>query len=266
MLIEREVNNKIRENIELDEHRGVPIRKAEEMGAMALFGEKYGDLVRVIRFGDSIELCGGTHVSNTAKIGRFKIISESAIAAGIRRIEAVTSYHADELIDNALHEYETVRTMLKVKDKIAPVVNGLLEENHRLKKEIEQLNKFRIQGFKESLIDKIIELDGLKVLKASCDLESASVKDLAFQLKDQFRDVFIAIGNNANGKPGLTLAVGADLLESSNINAGKIIREAAKKIQGGGGGQAFFAQAGGKDVSGIDQAIEEAVKLALEMK
>jgi alanyl-tRNA synthetase len=233
------------------------------MGAMALFGEKYGDLVRVIKFGDSIELCGGTHVSNTAKIGRFKIISESAIASGVRRIEAVTSYEADRLIDTALMEYETIRTMLKVKDKISPVVSGLMDENHRLRKEIEQLTKFKIQSLKAELINKIETIDGLKVLKTNCELESAGVKDLAFQLKDQFDDLFVAIGSQFNGKPGLTVAVGSALLEDSDINAGKIIREAAKLIQGGGGGQAFFAQAGGKNVDGISQAMDKALELAL---
>ena len=262
-LIEREVNEKIRQNIELNEHRNVPIKKAEDMGAMALFGEKYGELVRVIQFGDSVELCGGTHVRNTAKIGRFKIISESAIASGVRRIEAVTSYEADKLIDKALNEYETIRTMLKVKDKIAPVVSGLMDENHRLRKEIEQLTKFKIQRLKSDLIDKIETIDGLKVLKATCELEAAGVKDLAFQLKDQFDDLFIAIGSKFNGKPGLTVALGASLLNDSNINAGKIIKEAAKLIQGGGGGQAFYAQAGGKNVDGIAAAIDKALELAL---
>jgi alanyl-tRNA synthetase len=266
LLLEREVNDKIRENIELDEHRNVPMRKAQEMGAMALFGEKYGDLVRVIKFGDSVELCGGTHVDNTSKIGRFKIVSESAIASGIRRIEAFTSYKADELIDAALIEYDTVRTMLKVKNKISPVVSGLMDENHRLKKEIENLNKYRIQSVKSDILVNIVEEDGLKFLKAKCELDSASVKDIAFQLKDQFKDLFIAIGNVSNNKPGLTIAVGADLLADSQINAGKIIREAAKFIKGGGGGQAFFAQAGGKETDGIDQALNEAISIAKKAK
>ncbi len=265
-LIEREVNDKIRQNIGLSEHRNVPMQKALDMGAMALFGEKYGDLVRVIKFDDSIELCGGTHVSNTAKIGRFKIISESAIAAGVRRIEAVTSYEADKLIDRALMEYENVRTMLKVKEEIVPVVSGLLNENHRLRKEVEQLNKFRIQSVKQEMIGKIEKIDGLNVLKASCELDAGSVKDLAFQLKDQYKDLFIAIGNRYNDKPGLTIAVGADLLASSSIDAGKIIRDAAKSIQGGGGGQPFFAQAGGKNVDGVEKAIDEALAIALRSR
>jgi alanyl-tRNA synthetase len=265
-LIEREVNDKIRQNIALNEHRNVPMQKALDMGAMALFGEKYGDLVRVIKFEESIELCGGTHVSNTAKIGRFKIVSESAIAAGVRRIEAVTSYEADKLIDRALMEYENVRTMLKVKEEIVPVVSGLLSENHRLRKEVEQLNKYRIQSVKQEMLGKIQVIDGLNVLKASCELDAGSVKDLAFQLKDQYKDLFIAIGNRYNDKPGLTIAVGSELLESSKIDAGKIIRDAAKHIQGGGGGQPFFAQAGGKNVDGVEKAIDEALAIALKSR
>jgi len=265
-LIEREVNDKIRQNIALNEHRNVPMQKALDMGAMALFGEKYGDLVRVIKFEESIELCGGTHVSNTAKIGRFKIVSESAIAAGVRRIEAVTSYEADKLIDRALMEYENVRTMLKVKEEIVPVVSGLLSENHRLRKEVEQLNKYRIQSVKQEMLGKIQVIDGLNVLKASCELDAGSVKDLAFQLKDQYKDLFIAIGNRYNDKPGLTIAVGSELLESSKIDAGKIIRDAAKQIQGGGGGQPFFAQAGGKNVDGVEKAIDEALAIAIKSR
>jgi alanyl-tRNA synthetase len=265
-LIEREVNDKIRQNISLSEHRNVPMQKALDMGAMALFGEKYGDLVRVIKFDNSIELCGGTHVSNTAKIGRFKIISESAIAAGVRRIEAITSYEADRVIDKALAEYENVRTMLKVKSEIAPVVSGLMDENHRLRKEVEQLNKFKIQALKQDLLDRIETIDGLNVLKTTCELEASGVKDLAFQLKDQFKDLFIAIGNRYNDKPGLTIAVGADLLASSNIDAGKIIREAAKHIQGGGGGQPFFAQAGGKNLEGVERSVDEALAIALKSR
>ena len=265
-LIERTVNDKVRQNVVLSEHRNVPIQKAIDMGAMALFGEKYGDLVRVIKFDDSIELCGGTHVSNTAKIGRFKIVSESAIAAGVRRIEAVTSYEADKLIDRPLMEYENVRTMLKVKEEIVPVVSGLLNENHRLRKEVEQLNKFRIQSVKQEMLSKMEVMDGLNVLKATCELDSASVKDLAFQLKDQYKNLFVAIGNRDEGKPGLTIAVGAELLAASSIDAGKIIRDAAKHIQGGGGGQPFFAQAGGKNVDGVEKAIEEALTIALRSR
>ncbi len=265
-LIDKKVNDRIRKNIELEEHRSVPMRKAQDMGAMALFGEKYGEIVRVIKFDESVELCGGTHVKNTASIGRFKIVSEGAIAAGVRRIEAITSYRADELIDRALLEYESVRTMLKVKNEITPVVDNLLSENHRLRKEVEHLNKYRIQAVKEELIGKIEQKEGVNVLSAICDLDSSSIKDMVFQLKDQYKDLFIAIGTRLDKKPGITIAVGADLLSNSEINAGKIIRDAAKLIQGGGGGQPFFAQAGGKNVDGVEEALEKAVSIALESK
>jgi len=262
-LIEREVNEKIRNNIALEELRNVPMRKAQDMGAMMLFGEKYGDVVRVIKFDDSIELCGGIHVKNTAQIGRFKIISESAIASGIRRIEAVTSYEADKLIDKALHEYNNVRKTLKVKQDISPAVNDLLDENHRLKKEIENLNKFRIASVKQGLISKISEHDGFRVLKSRCDLSPTGAKDLAFQLKDQFDDLFLVLGTMENNKPGITIAIGKKLLSEKDLKAGMIIRQVAKHIKGGGGGQPFFAQAGGKDPNGLDAALDEAEKIAL---
>jgi alanyl-tRNA synthetase len=264
-LIEREVNEKIRNNIALEELRNVPMKKAQDMGAMMLFGEKYGDVVRVIKFDDSVELCGGTHVKNTAQIGRFKIISESAIASGIRRIEAVTSYEADELIDKALHEYNLVRKTLKVKQDISSVVNDLLNENHRLNKEIEALNKYRISAVKKDLIEKIVEYDGFKILKSRCDLNQAGAKDVAFQLKDQFEDLFVVLGTLDNNKPGITIAIGKKLLSEKDLKAGIIIRQVAKQIKGGGGGQPFFAQAGGKDPNGIDAALDEAEKIALSM-
>jgi len=262
-LIEREVNEKIRNNIALDELRNVPMRKAQDMGAMMLFGEKYGDVVRVIKFDDSIELCGGTHVQNTSQIGRFKIISESAIASGIRRIEAVTSYEADKLIDMALSEYNLVRKTLKVKQDISPAVNDLLDENHRLKKDIENLNKYRIAAVKQELIGKITGQQGFRVLKSRCELSPAGAKDLAFQLKDQFDDLYLILGTLDNNKPGITIAIGKKLLEQKDLKAGLIIRQVAKHIQGGGGGQPFFAQAGGKNPDGIDAAMDEAEKIAL---
>ena len=262
-LIEREINGKIRNNIALEELRNVPMRKAQDMGAMMLFGEKYGDVVRVIKFDDSIELCGGTHVQNTAQIGRFKIISESAIASGIRRIEAVTSYEADKLIDMALNEYNLVRKTLKVKQDISSGVNDLLEENHKLKKEIENLNKYRISSVKMDLIGKIKEQNGFRLLKSHCDLNLAGAKDLAFQLKDQFDDLILVLGTLENNKPGITIAIGKKLLSEKDLKAGMIIRQVAKHIKGGGGGQPFFAQAGGKDPNGLDAALDEAEKIAL---
>ena len=261
ILIEKEINSKIRNNITLEELRNIPMRKAQDMGAMALFGEKYGDVVRVIRFGDSIELCGGTHVDNTSRIGRFKIISESAIASGIRRIEAVTSEVADELIDKALHEYDRVRKTLKVKQNISSVVDDLLNENHQLKKEIENLNKYRVNAVKQELISQIEEKKGFRILKARCPLSPAGAKDLAFQLKDQFDDLYLVLGTLDNNKPGITIAVGKKLLSDEKFNAGSIIRQVSKHIQGGGGGQAFFAQAGGKNPNGLDAAMDEAVEI-----
>jgi len=228
---------------------------------MALFGEKYGDVVRVIKFEDSIELCGGTHVDNTSRIGRFKIISESAIASGIRRIEAVTSDAADELIDKALHEYDSVRKTLKVKQDISSAVEDLLNENYLLKKEIENLNKYRVDAVKQELISKIMKEKGFRILKATCPLSPAGAKDLVFQLKDQFDDLYIVLGTTDNDKPGITIGIGKKLLALEKFNAGSIIRQVSKHIQGGGGGQPFFAQAGGKNINGLDAAMNEAVEM-----
>ena len=265
-LVEKEVNEKIRQNIALDEMRGIPMRKALNMGATALFGEKYGDIVRVIKFGDSIELCGGTHVPGTSLIGRFKITSESAIASGIRRIEAVTSHAADEIINTSINEYDETRLLLKVKhkDPIAPLVSNLIDENKNLKKEIEQLNKYRIKLVKLELTNKISEQNGFKILKARCDLTMGLVKDLANQLRNENENLFIVLGVVDNNKPGLTIAANEKLVKNHKVNAGKIIREAAKNIRGGGGGQAFLAQAGGNYTEGLDKALDQSVDLFIE--
>ncbi|RLD65411.1 MAG: alanine--tRNA ligase [Bacteroidetes bacterium] len=264
-LIEGEINGIIRKGIELEEHRSVPMQKAEQMGAMMLFGEKYGDVVRVVKFGDSIELCGGTHVQNTSQIGRFKIISESAIASGVRRIEAVTSYEADKLIDIALTEYNEVRKTLKVKQKISQFVKDLLSENHQLKKDVENLNKYKISAVKQDLISKIEQKETYRILKSKCELSPSGAKDLAFQLKDQFDDLFIVLGTLDNNKPGITIAIGKKIISEKDLKAGTIIRQVAKHIRGGGGGQDFFAQAGGSDPEGLDIAMDEAEGIVISV-
>ena len=254
--VERRVTAKIREDIHLDESRHVPIAEAKKRGAMALFGEKYGDEVRVIQFGSSIELCGGTHSVSTGRIGTFRIIAESSIAAGIRRIEAVSA----EACENILYaQQDLIRDLRALFNNIPDVKQAILkffDENQELKKQAGEFLKEKIQRIKKQIIDEERIVNGVHVftVKGLCPPEV--VKDIAFQLRGEFPEKMVFVGAIQSGeKPSLTLMLSDDLVKNG-LNASSIVKEAAKRIQGGGGGQAYFATAGGKDTAGLTSALE----------
>ena len=260
--VEHLVNAKIRENIPLTEYRNLPIEKAKELGAIALFGEKYGDEVRVVQFGSSIEFCGGTHVSATGKIGMVKILSESSVAAGVRRIEAITGAKVEEMMDTIEDTLHELRQLFNTAPDLKAAIRKYIEENAGLKKQMEAFMKEKEALVKGKLINNAKDIHGVKVIKAVLPIPADSVKNIAFQLKGEFpTNLFVAIGSTDNGKPMLTVAVSEDLV-ATGINAGKLVREAAKLIQGGGGGQAHFATAGGKNVDGLSAAVDKLIELA----
>ncbi len=258
--VEKRVNRMIRENTALAEYRAIPIDDARKMGAMALFGEKYGEEVRAIRFGDSIELCGGTHVKATGQIGMFKIISESAIAAGIRRIEAITAEKVEQYIYTQVDVIQQIRDVFNNSPSFLQAVKKAVEENNELKKQLEDVMRERAAEFQHGLVESVEEHNGINVIRFTTSFAPDLIKDMAFKLKGRFeRFVFIA-GSDFGGKPMLTIAL-SDTLVAEGKNASNIVREAAKEIQGGGGGQAFFATAGGKDIDGLERAMEKAFQL-----
>ena len=260
--VEHLVNAKIRENIPLTEYRNMPIEKAKELGAIALFGEKYGDEVRVVQFGSSIEFCGGTHVSATGKIGIVKIISESSVAAGIRRIEAVTGAKVENMFDTIQDTLTDLRTLFNNAPDLKVAITKYVEENADLKKQMEEFIKEKEAMLKAKLIEGAKEIHGVKVIKSILPIPADSVKNIAFQLKGQFpENLFVVIGSEREGKPMLTVMLSDDQVKAG-LNAGKLVREAAKLIQGGGGGQPHFATAGGKDTDGLSSAIDKVLELA----
>jgi len=262
--IEQLVNEKIRENIALDEHRNVPIEEAKSMGATALFGEKYGDYVRVIIFDPaySMELCGGTHVNATGEIGLFKILSESAVAAGVRRIEAITSIEAEKYIINQLTQLNTIKTELKNPKDIVIRVKELLSENEILQRQIDGFVHEKAQLIKADLLKNVKLQNGINVIAQKIDLTNAdAIKNISFELRNQIPDSFILLASENDGKAMLSLIISDSLVQSGNLNATTVIRNISKHIQGGGGGQPFYATAGGKNPAGIDAAIEEALKM-----
>ncbi len=257
--VEARVNEQIRASIPLQEHRNIPIDEATAMGATALFGEKYGDFVRVIEFDRSysMELCGGTHVNNTAEIGLFKITSESSVAAGVRRIEAVTNQGAQFLINGRLQLLESVEQALNNAKDPVQAIEKLLQENADLKSKLEAIELSQIASIKQSLKTSFRELNGMQLLIVSLELPSSdAAKQLCFQLKNEIANSIIGLVFTADGKPGIALYIDENLVTTKGYNASIMVREAAKHIQGGGGGQPFFASAGGKDVSGIENAAD----------
>ncbi|NPA45079.1 MAG: alanine--tRNA ligase [Chlorobi bacterium] len=259
--VEKAVNEKIRANISLEEKRAVPMADAIEMGATALFGEKYGDLVRVIKFDDSIELCGGTHVKATGEIGFFKIVSESAIAAGIRRIEAVTSVEAEKFIYDKLQLINDIQANFKTSKNLKLSVEKVLEENKELKKQVAEFEKEKVKALKKQLKDNVREINGINVIAEKVDVSNAGqIKDMAFQLKGEIDNLFFVAGADIDGKVNLTIIISDNLVKDKGLNAGQIIREIAKSVKGGGGGQSGFASAGGSDVSGIEEALKGAIE------
>jgi alanyl-tRNA synthetase len=256
--IETIVNQKIRENIALEEARDLPIAAAKASGAMMLFGEKYGETVRMITFDKSYsqELCGGCHVKQTGQIGLFKITGESSVAAGVRRVEAVTAEKAEAYLATELSELNAVRDLFKNPKNIAQTVEKLQDENKQLQKQVEELYTLQAQIAKAELKAKTEQIDGVNVIISEVEIGSAdALKNLAFQLDNEVENLFFVAGANIGGKPNLTIFINKDLVETKGYNAGKMIREIAKEIKGGGGGQPFFASAGGNDVSGIGKAL-----------
>ncbi len=259
--VEKYVNKEIRENNLLEENRAVPMSEAVEKGAMALFGEKYGDLVRVIKFGDSIELCGGTHVSATGKIGLFKIISESAIAAGIRRIEAFTSMGAENFVNEQIHTVNEIKSIFKNTKNLKGSVLKLQDENKNLKTEIENLEKEKLKDLKNTLISKIYSKNGMNVLIEKIEIKNAGyIRDLLFQINNETGNMFAVIGAEIDGKANVSVMISDNIINGKNLNAGQIIREISREINGGGGGQANFASAGGSKPEGIENALKNAEK------
>lgn len=257
--VENFVNARIRESLPLIEKRAIPKDQALEEGAIALFGEKYGDLVRMIKFGDSVELCGGTHVANTADIWHFKIISEGAVAAGIRRIEAITSEAAKDYFESQLLSYEEIRETLKNAQDPVKAIQSLQEENIQLKKQLEILLKDKAKNMKGDLAKELQEINGVQFLAKQVDLNPEGAKDLAYELGNSFHNLFVVFATAQEGKPMLTCYISKEIVAEKNLNAGQVVRELGKYIQGGGGGQPFFATAGGKNVDGISEALTKAI-------
>jgi alanyl-tRNA synthetase len=257
--IETLVNNSIRQNYKLEEDRSCSVDEAKSRGAMALFGEKYGDKVRVVKFGNSVELCGGTHVSSTAQIGKFIFITETAVAAGIRRIEAITSTKADEYVNNELSLLEDVRTLCKNPKNLTKHLESLIRQNSDFQKEIEKLLRDKAKKLKSELLSLTENINGVNFIASKINLDSSyAIKDLAFQMRSEVENLFMVLGAEVKGKPNLTVVVSENLVKQKGLNAGSIIRDLAKEIKGGGGGQPFYATAGGKDVAGLDNALKKA--------
>jgi alanyl-tRNA synthetase len=259
--IEGIVNEKIRENIKLKEERNVPYQQALNSGVTALFGEKYGDFVRVITFDDhfSKELCGGTHVPATGQIGYFKIQSESAVAAGVRRIEAITANKAQEYINQQDELLKSIKELLKNPQDLIKAVESLVEENAKLKKEVEKAILAKAAGLKDDLKDKVQTINGVNLISEMIALPNAeAIKNLAYNLKDVVDNLYLVLAANIDDKPLLTVMISENLVKEKGLNAGLIIRELAKEIQGGGGGQPFYATAGGKNLAGLQNALDKA--------
>ena len=261
--VERMVNDMIRQDIHIDEHRDVPFDEAKKLGAIALFGEKYGDKVRVVRFGPSCEFCGGIHASSTGRIGFFKIISESSVAAGIRRIEAKTGKECEDLLYVMEDHMKAIKALFNNAKDLEGVIQKYINEHDTMKKEIESFQAQAVERTKNYLMTEIQTVNGVNVITRVLEMQPAQVKDLVFQLRAAVEAPFLcAIGSKYQNKPMLTIMMSDDLVKDHGLNAGQMIREAAKLIQGGGGGQPHYAQAGGKDTEGWNAAIDKGIELA----
>ena len=243
--VERIVNAAIREDIPFEEYRDTPIEEAKKLGAIALFGEKYGDKVRVVKFGKSVEFCGGCHAKSTGCIGLFHIISESSVAAGVRRIEAITGAAAEELM------------------YLTAVIKKTVEENGDLHKRIDSFVQKQVDDLKDTLIKRAENRNGVTVVKSILPIKPEAAKDLAFKIAAAVpENLFCILGTTDNDKPMLTLMISKNLVKDHNLNAGQIVREAAKLIQGGGGGAPHFATAGGHNLDGLNAALDKALEVA----
>ena len=261
--VERMVNDMIRQDIHIDEHRDVPFEEAKKLGAIALFGEKYGDKVRVVRFGPSCEFCGGIHASSTGRIGFFKIISESSVAAGIRRIEARTGKECEELLYQTEDILKAVKAFFNNAKDLQGVIQKYIEEHDSMKKEIEGFQAQAVERAAKTLVEKARLVNGVKVVTSVLPMNPAAAKDLAFKIRAAVEGSLLCVlGTHDNNKPQLSIMMSDDMVSDHGLNAGQIVREAAKLIQGGGGGQPHFAQAGGKNVDGLSAAVDKVLELA----
>ena len=255
------VNRQIRANYPLEEKRGVPIAEAKKMGAMAIFGEKYGDLVRVVKFGESVELCGGTHAHATGQIGFFMIQSESSVSAGVRRIEAITAAKAEEYVVNNFKMRREMENMFKSNRSLLENIKNMLEENVSLHKDLERFENEGLQIAKKALKNNCRTVRDISYITSVVNIAPAKVKDLAFQLKGEYSNLILVLGGACNGKPHLTVMISENLVKEYDLHAGQIVKDAAQEMKGGGGGQPFFATAGGANPEGVEKAIARAEKL-----
>ena len=261
--VEQLVNQMIREDFPLDEHRDTPLEEAKALGAVAIFGEKYGDKVRVVRFGPSCEFCGGIHATSTGRIGFFKIMSESSVAAGIRRIEALTGKACEDAIYAAADTMNDLKAMFNNTKDLKASIEKFISEHDELRKELERFQAQAVERTKEMLLSRIKEVNGISIITAVLPIEPAAAKDLVFKLREAVPQKLVAvIGSTAHNKPLLTVMFSDDMVKEHQLNAGQIIREAAKLIQGGGGGQPHYAQAGGKNIDGMNAAVDKVIALA----
>ncbi len=266
--IEHIVNERVRQSIPLEEQRYVPIAEAKEMGATALFGEKYGEYVRVITFDreHSVELCGGTHVYNTGEIGYFKIVSESSVAAGVRRIEAVTATLAEDFVQAQLDELHAVREVLNTQSNVSGAVQKLQDDNKALQKQLEQFELKQLSGLKDILAQKAQQMDGVNLVAEQVEVSNADhLKKLAFDMRQVVDNLILVLAAEIDGKPQIAVMLSDNLVADRNLNASQMVRELAKEIKGGGGGQPFYATAGGKDASGLQAVPGKAVELVKSM-
>ena len=261
--VERMVNDLIRQDLPLDEHRDTPMEEAKKLGAIALFGEKYGDKVRVVRFGPSCEFCGGIHAASTGRIGMFKIVSESSVAAGIRRIEAKTGEECEEMMYALEDSIKAIRSLFNNAKDLRGVIEKYIEEHDAMKKNIEQFQAQAVERAKDSLIEKARTINGTTVITSVLPISSQSAKDLVFKIRQAVgSNLLCVIGSVDSGKPMLSVMLSDDMVADHGLNAGQMVREAAKLIQGGGGGQPHYATAGGKNADGLSAAVDKVVELA----
>ena len=261
--VERIVNDLIRQDLPLDEHRDTPMEEAKKLGAIALFGEKYGDKVRVVRFGPSCEFCGGIHAASTGRIGMFKIVSESSVAAGIRRIEAKTGEECEEMMYALEDSIKAIRSLFNNAKDLRGVIEKYIEEHDAMKKNIEQFQAQAVERAKDSLIEKARTINGTTVITSVLPISAQSAKDLVFKIRQAVgSNLLCVIGSVDSGKPMLSVMLSDDMVADHGLNAGQMVREAAKLIQGGGGGQPHYATAGGKNADGLSAAVDKVVELA----
>ena len=253
----------IREDIHIDEHRDMPFEEAKKLGAIALFGEKYGDKVRVVRFGPSCEFCGGIHASSTGRIGFFKIINESSIAAGVRRIEALTGKECEMLIYHYEDTLRTIRSFFNNTKDLEAAIQKFVDEHDSMRHEIEKFQQQTVLDLKDKLLNLVRVVNGVQVIKAVLPLSPQVAKDLVFKIREAVPENLVCvIGSKYADKPLLSVMFSDDMVKDHGLNAGQIIREAAKLIQGGGGGQPHYASAGGKNLDGLAAAVDKVVELA----